>query len=198
MSSAKGTLIHLLLVASAFTSAMPLALAQDSLFDVKVSFPASVFAQGSPVQVDVTLINRTQRLLTFRDPRCGPRQAAITVRDDHQTELKPRDEWLRADVRLCGLGAGIDPGKRVTFALNIANGSTWSRRENTEYKWLQPAVNLVAQMKRGSRTSWKFRSLNARKHPSSHSSRQALVLEWAISNMDNSGVGQEFLQRGSV
>lgn len=125
LSSGMRTLVHLLLATSVITSAAYSGHAQEHSFEVKIASPTAVFMVGSPVRVDVTLLNHSQQMLSFHDPRCTP--AGITVRDDQQSILKVRDEFLRGDVILCGFSDFIEPSKSVTLQLNIARWFDLSR-----------------------------------------------------------------------
>ena len=119
-------LVNSLVTTSVITLAMCSGSAQEPSFDVKIGSPTAVFTVGSPVRVDVKLTNHSQRTLGFHDPRCTPPEG-ITVRDDHQSVLKLRDEFLRGDLIGCGFSDFLDPSKSVTLQLNIARWFDLSR-----------------------------------------------------------------------
>jgi hypothetical protein len=128
MGTAKRVLIPMLLTAIVLTSSVCAGLAQGSLFDVRISSRQTTFTQGTPVLVEATVVNHAQSLLVIHDPRCGPIYASITVRDENQQLLEPRDEWRpRPDTIPCGLGAMIRPSTSNSFQLNIARWFDVSR-----------------------------------------------------------------------
>jgi hypothetical protein len=118
------TLVCLLLVTSAVTLAMRSSRAQEPSFGVKMSSPTAEFTVGSPIRVNVTLVNHSQRMLSFFDPRCRPTR--ITVRDDNQAVLELRDEFRQGDFITC-VSQFLDPSKSMTLQLNIAKWFDLSR-----------------------------------------------------------------------
>jgi hypothetical protein len=104
------------------------AFSKEPAFDVTISSAATVFTVGSPVRVEITIVNHSDRTLLFVNSRCGPKEAGIIVRDDHQEQLLPRERWREeTDTRPCNLGGGVGPHKNVEEAINVAEWFDLSR-----------------------------------------------------------------------
>jgi uncharacterized protein (DUF58 family) len=114
-------LVYALLAAWVVVMAGFLAHAQKPKFDVTISSPAAEFFVGSPVLVNVTIVSHSDHDLLFH-VRMSPDRAGIIVRDDHQIELEPREEWRKEKERqgwFSFSGESVEPSKRLNFNVEI-------------------------------------------------------------------------------
>lgn len=128
MSNMTRWLAYCFITASMFSFLLRSAGAQTPLFGVTLDSSTPVFTVGSSVmRVDITISNHSDQLLVFRDPRCGPDAAGMTVRDDHLTLVVQLEKWTQPGRIGCNHGGGIKPSESMTLPLNIAEWFDLSR-----------------------------------------------------------------------
>jgi hypothetical protein len=126
-SSCLTLLVHLLAML-AFPSFLASGFSQEPAFDVTISSSASAITLGSPVRVDITIVNHSDRVLLFRSIGCGPVAAGVILLDNQQNQLQPFKDWLESPDKIpCNIGGGVGPHKKVQEVINLAKWFDLSR-----------------------------------------------------------------------
>ena len=117
-----------LIVLLVFSSFAATAFCQEAAFSVAISSPAASFTVGSPIRLDITIVNHSEQLFMFVASGCGPRQAGIIALDYNQNVLLPRARLQeRHGPRLCNIGGGLGPNEKTWESINLAEWFDLSR-----------------------------------------------------------------------